>query len=156
MLEEQIIAVPEGRALWLDLNDIALMDTSFADAAIVTLQQRLIAGCYANRFFVLANANPTIIENLEGALARRRIKAPLLTVRPDPIRLIGHLERNLHEAWTLVAQERVARARELADLLGIEIGAAGMRLLKLSAARVLARCEEVTPAGRQHVYAVPV
>lgn len=156
LLEEALGVVAEGGTLALDLYDIMVMDASFADATIVSLQQGLIAGKYGDKFFLLVSPNETIVVNLEGALARRNLKQPLLISDSGHVSLLGHIERNLREAWDLVVSGRVTRARELADELGIEIGAASMRLHKLYVARLLARREEVIVSGRQHVYQSPL
>jgi hypothetical protein len=155
LLEDAIRAVPDGETLSLDLHDIVVMDASFADAAILSLQGQLIDGQYGDRFLILASPNDTVVFNLEGALARRKARAPLPVGDMGGLRLAGHLERNLHEAWDLVAGGVVTRARELADHLGLEIGAASMRLHKLYVARLLTRREESAPTGRQLVYRLP-
>ena len=155
LLQDALRAIPRGMTLTLDLREIAVMDTSFTDAAVLALHQELLAGQYGDRFLGLAHANPTVIENLEGALARRRVKTPILVRGHQGLQLVGHLERNLREAWFLVAASRVSRARELADHLGLDIGAASMRLHKLAAAKLLTRREESTASGRQHIYGLP-
>lgn len=156
ILEAAMSSVPLGVALRLDLRSVDVIDASFADAALVNFQQRLVSRLYGNRYLILQEPNATVIENLEGALARRRGKSPLLACDPTArLQVVGHLERNLRDTWAMVVQAGVFRARDLADRCGIEINAASMRLHKLATLRLLARDEESTLTGRQHAYRPP-
>ncbi len=85
-----------------------------------------------------------------------KAKVALLIRKEDQMRLIGHVEPNLMEAWQLVYEKSELTARELADQRGLEINTASMRLRKLYDARLLARREEITPDGRQHIYMLPI
>ena len=116
----------------------------------------LAQGKYGDRWMVLAEPSPATIDNLEGTIARRRAKVALLIRKEGQMRLIGHVEPNLIEAWQLVYERSELTARELADQLGLEINTASMRLRKLYDARLLARREEITPGGRQHIYMLPI
>ena len=154
-LEQELVKVPLGRALTLDFADVAVMDTSFGDEAVIELAIGLSEDQYEDRFLVLESPNPATIDNLEGAVARRSEKVALLINEGECVRIIGHIESNLQDAWELVRQEGKMTARQLADRLRLQITTASMRLHKLYKSRVLARYEEVTSAGRQHIYALP-
>jgi hypothetical protein len=155
MLEDELRQIPLGRALTLDFEGVAVMDTSFGDETVVELAAGLADDRYGDRFLLLQGPSPATVDNLEGALARRREKIALVAYQTNQVRIIGHLEPNLDEAWTLTCREREVTARRLADLLGLQINTASMRLHKLYRARLLARREEISPTGRQHVYAMP-
>jgi predicted transcriptional regulator len=156
MLEQVLKEVPPGQALILDFAGISVMDTSFADETVLELALGLAQGKYGDRWLILAEPSPATIDNLEGTIARRRAKVALLILKEGQLRLIGHVEPNLVEAWLFVHERSELTARELADQLGLEINTASTRLRKLYDARLLARHEEITHGGRQHIYALPL
>ena len=155
MLEKALLDVPTGQSLALDLDGVSVIDTSFADETLLELALGLIHGHYGDRFLVLDRPSPATIENLEGTIARRRAKVALPIREDGRMRLVGHVEPNLAEAWELAQQVGTLTARGLADRLGLEINTASMRLHKLYNARLLARREVITPSGRQHIYQLP-
>jgi predicted transcriptional regulator len=154
-LEDALKRVPPGQALVLDFAGVSVMDTSFADETVLELALGLSQDKYGDRWMVLEEPSPATIDNLEGTIARRKAKVALLIRKEGQMRLIGHVEPNLMEAWQLVYEKSELTARELADQLGLEINTASMRLRKLYDARLLARREEITPGGRQHSYTLP-
>ena len=156
MLEQALKELPPGQVLVLDFAGISVMDTSFADETVLELALGLSQDKYGDRWLVLAEPSPATIDNLEGTIARRKAKVALLIRKEGQMRLIGHVEPNLMEAWQLVCGRSELTTRELADQLGLEINTASMRLRKLYDARLLARREEITPGGRQHIYMLPV
>jgi predicted transcriptional regulator len=155
ILEQALIEVPQGQSLLLACADISVMDTSFADETVLELALGLAQNKYGECWLILEQPSPATIDNLEGTIARRKAKVALLVLLAEEIRLIGHIEPNLVEAWQLVCEKAELTARELADQLGLEINTASMRLRKLYDARLLARREEFTPGGRQHIYMLP-
>jgi DNA-binding transcriptional ArsR family regulator len=156
ILENALREVPTGQTLLLDFGGISVMDTSFADETILELALGLLQNKYGDRWMILEEPSPATIDNLEGTIARRKAKVALLIHKEGRALLIGHVEPNLLEAWQLVCQKIELTARELADQLGLEINTASMRLRKLYDARLLARREEITPGGRQHIYMLPI
>jgi len=155
-LEHALKEVPPSQALVLDFAGVSVMDTSFADETVLELALGLSQDKYGDRWMVLEEPSPATIDNLEGTIARRKAKVALLIRKEGQMRLIGHVEPNLMEAWQLVCERSELTARELADLLGLEINTASMRLHKLYDARLLARREEITSGGRQHIYMLPI
>jgi predicted transcriptional regulator len=155
-LEHALKEIPSGQTLVLDFVGVSVMDTSFADETVLELALGLSQGKYGDRWMVLEEPSPATIDNLEGTIARRKAKVALLIRKQGQVQLIGHVEPNLIEAWQLVCERTELTARELADQLGLEINTASMRLRKLYDARLLARCEEITFEGRQHIYMLPI
>lgn len=156
VLEQALLGVPEGRALTLSFAEVEVMATSFADETIVPLLQGLVEGRWGDRYLLLQDPTSDTLDSLEGTFARRReLKLAAVVLRDERPSILGHVERNLEETWHLVAERGALTARALADRLGLEISTASMRLSKLHGARLLARQEDVSPAGRQHVYALP-
>lgn len=155
ILEKELLEVPLGQTLILDFEGISVMDTSFADETVVQLAIGLTEERYGDRFLILQQPSPATVENIEGTILRRKEKVTLLVREKNGWELLGHLESNLAEAWNLALREDELTARYLADRLRLQINTASMRLHKLHKARLLARREEVTPAGRQHIYSLP-
>ena len=147
--------VPPGMALVLDSADVRVMDSSFADEALIELALGLVDGRYGDRFLVLANPTEATCENIEGTIARRKAKLALLIQSGDRAVILGHIEANLGETWRLVQTSGELTARDLADRLHLEINTASTRLLKLYQARLLARTDVMTSTGRQHIYTLP-
>jgi DNA-binding transcriptional ArsR family regulator len=154
-LEQALREVPSGDMLVLSFAGVSVMDTSFADETVLEVALGLIQDRYGDRWLILDQPGPATIDNLEGAIARRKVKVALLIREGDRVRLLGHLERNLVETWQFACEKAELTARELADHLGLEINTASMRLRKLYNARLLTRREEITPSGRQHIYMLP-
>ena len=154
-LEENLLLTPAGQALSLDFSDISVMDTSFADETLLELATGLIEGKYGDRFLILERPSPATIDNIEGTIARRRIKIALLVQQTDGMQLVGHIEPNLAEVWQMALPAVTLTARGLANQLGLQLNTASTRLHKLYNARLLARYEEITSAGRQHLYDIP-
>jgi hypothetical protein len=155
LLEHVLQDVPMGHALYLSFEGISVMDTSFADETVLKLALELVNQQYGDRFLILEYPSPATIDNLEGAIARRKAKIAMLTHDERNTRFIGHVEQNLQQAWQLVYDKGTLTARELANDLGLEINTASMRLRKLHEAHLIARTEEVTTSGRQHLYTLP-
>lgn len=155
LLEENLKRVDAGQALALDFDGISVMDTSFADETVLELALGLVAGRYGDRFLLLREPSAATVENIEGTLARRRSKVALLVRRRGGTEIVGEIEPNLADALQRTQQAGTLTARNLADELQLEINTASMRLHKLHKLHLLARDEEVSSAGRQHIYRLP-
>ncbi|MCA9330432.1 DUF4325 domain-containing protein [Candidatus Saccharibacteria bacterium] len=155
LLEEKLLQVSVGQALVLDFRGVSVMDTSFADETVLELAMGLNEGRYGDRFLILDSPSPATVDNIEGTIARRRVKIAMLVRDADGIRLVGHVEPNLAEVWKMTLHTTTLTARGLADQLGLQLNTASTRLHKLYNARLLARTEEITSAGRQHIYTLP-
>jgi predicted transcriptional regulator len=154
-LEQELQEVPTGHALILSFEGVRVMDTSFADETVLELALGLSLNKYGERLMLLDQPSPATLDNLEGTIARRRAKVALIIREGSELRLIGHVEANLQEAWRLISERNELTARDLANNLGLEINTASMRLHKLYDAKLLVRHEEVTSSGRQHIYLIP-
>jgi len=154
-LEQELREVPTGHALILSFEGVRVMDSSFAEETVLELTLGLTSNKYGDRMMILEQPSPATIDNLEGTIARRRAKVALLIRDGSEMRLIGHVEPNLHVTWQLISERSKLTARDLANDLGLEINTASMRLHKLYEAKLIARHEEVTSSGRQHIYILP-
>lgn len=156
LLEQKLRDVSPGHALILSFEGVSVMDTSFADETVLELALGLTNNKYGERLLILEDLSSATIDNVEGTIARRKAKVALVIREEDAVRLVGHVEPNLQETWKLIREKGALTARELADTLKLEINTASMRLRKLYDAHLLARREEVTSSGRQHIYMLPV
>lgn len=160
VIEKALLDTKDGESLTLEFDGISVMDTSFADETIVELLVRLTRGVYGDRFLILKDPSPATIDNLEGTIARRKakvgLKIALLILQNQQIKVVGHLEPNLFQAWKLAKVNAGITARQVSDMLKLEINTASTRLAKLYKLRLLSRNEELNASGRQHVYHVPI
>ncbi len=154
-IENALQKIKIGQALNIDFKDVSVMDTSFADETIVELAVRLVDGKYNDRFIILMDPSAATVDNLEGTIARRKAKVALLIKEEEHLKVTGHIEPNLAEAWDLVLSEGELTARSLSERLNLQINTASTRLHKLYKARLLTRHEEIISSGRQHVYEIP-
>jgi len=158
VLEQQLLSVPERRALVLSFAGVRIMTPSFADATIVALLRGLRDGRYGERFLILADPNEETLDSLAGTFERRlhrRLKLAVVLRSGGVDQLFGPVEQNLEEAWQIVAERGTLTTRELAERLGLELNTASMRLIKLHSLGLLARREVVGIPGRQHLYMLP-
>lgn len=143
--------------IYCDFNRITACDVSFADAFVISIQREMQK--YTNSLLIIENANQDILENLDGALALRNekddTKLNLLIVQYDGYHLLGKLEKNLQEAFSVLSDRHEITAREIAQRFEVEINSASNRLKKLFDARLIQRKELLDPNGRQHVYYLP-
>ena len=144
-----------GDYLDLDFNSIHLCDVSFIDEIIVKVQI-ILKGRECALF--ITNVAPGIKENLEAILALREIKGErnqILEFKDNRFAYVGTLEPNLNQAFNLLSQKVHLTARELAELLDIQINNASNRLKKLSDSGLVLRKEYIDSVGKQHFYSLP-
>src|SRR5947209_1376681 len=116
-LEQELREVPTGHALILSFEGVRVMDTSFADETVLELALGLSLNKYGDRVMLLEQPSPATLDNLEGTIARRRAKVALIIREGSELRLIGHVEPNLQEAWQLINERNELTARDLANNL---------------------------------------
>lgn len=153
LLEEAIRKVPVSEALVIDAKGILLIDGSFFDEAILTLFENLRNRKYGDRFIVLVNLSEDSRLNLEGAVARRKIKGAIPTIDSKGKWIfVGTLESNLAEAVKYLTAKGEVTARELADARRISINNASNRLRRLFEARLARRETSRSESGLYHRY----
>ena len=150
--EHELKQTPEGQTLILDGKDIILFDSSFFDEAILSLFVKLVGGEYGNRFLLLYDISDDSVVNIEGAIKRRNLKNAIPVKNRDQWRFVGTLEPNLEETARLLVRKKQLTARELADLLKIEINNASNRLRRLHELRLAKREELSSESGLYHQY----
>ncbi len=150
--EREMKQTPEGETLILDGKDIVLFDSSFFDEAILNLFVKLVGGEYGNRFLLLCDITDDSVDNVDGAIKRRNLKNAIPIKNSDQWRFVGALEPNLEETARFLVRKKQLTARELADLLKIEINNASNRLRRLHELRLAKREELSSESGLYHRY----
>jgi len=136
---------------------IEMCDVSFADEFIINLQKLVMS--VDNALLRIMDANDYVQENLEGALAIRnkkdRTKICLLIFSNNNYTILGDIEKNLKETFSVIIANYQITAREIAQKYDIEINSASNRLKKLFDLCLLQRKESIDEMGRQHLYYLP-
>ncbi len=148
MLEKEI----EGTVVALDFEGIGIIDYSCADEIMAKLIARLNSGEYGDKYIILKVSNLTQKENIEVALERKKLAA-LSFDGDNPFQVLGVLNAYLRDTLEYVFKKGKLSARELADLMNLEINTSSTRLLNLYKLHLVSRTEELLDErGRQFVY----
>jgi hypothetical protein len=141
-----------GGVLTLDFSGVGIIDFSCADECLAKLVLRLNAGEYGDKYLCLSGLGESQRENIQVALERKKLPALLLGGAAG-WECLGTLTPHLRETLRLVSERSGMSARELADLLGIELTAASTRLINLHRYRMVRRRERpMEEGGREFVY----
>jgi hypothetical protein len=149
---ERLRSLGQGGVLTLDFAEVGIIDFSCADECLAKLVLRLNAGEYGEKFLCLSGLGESQRENVQVALERKRL--PALVVGPGSSwECLGTLTPHLRETLRLVMERNGMSARELADLLGLELTAASTRLINLHRQRLVSRRERsMGEGGREFLY----
>lgn len=142
----------DGGMMTLDFGGVGIIDYSCADEFVAKLMTRLIAGEFGDKYLRLAGLNPSQRENVEVALERKRL--PTILVNPDRSwQCLGRIKPYLRETLDLVMKRERTSARELSDLLSLELNTSSTRLINLHHHRLVTRRERIiSEGGREYVY----
>jgi hypothetical protein len=152
-LSKVITQVSEGEPLLLKFPPEQLIDSSFADEAVVRLYEALCDGTYGERTLLLAGLTEDSVHNVNAAIHFRNLKLAILAV--DEVgswSLIGQLERSLRETLDMLATEKTMTAPQLSDKIGSAVNTASNRLKRLYDGRLIRREHEVSEKGLQYIY----
>lgn len=142
----------EGTVTTLDFEGVGIIDFSCADEFLAKLLTRLTAGEYGDKYLRLTGVNASQRENLEVALERKKLATILRT--DGSWSCVGSLKPYLRETLDIVMNREQLSARELSELLGIELNNSSTRLINLHRQRLVTRRERVMPeGGREFMYA---
>lgn len=149
--------------LVIDFSGIRVVDTSFADETVLRLLKELVEGKHGERFLCLLNPSESAIANLQGAIARKRLRLAFFALFPHgEWQCVGRydvsefpddqIEPLLQETLRLLVDKGALTARELALKEKIELNNASTRLKKLHVARLVRREEIISEEGKSYVY----
>jgi DNA-binding transcriptional ArsR family regulator len=163
LLEALVQDRADSDALVLDFEGIDIMDASFADEVFSTLA--LNRSRRINRYgcIILEALEDASLENLDMALSSRTVRETGLRNCVFPVhsrhfgtKLIGKSEGHVQSSFKLLMQHRCLTARELAELLNLDIAAASTRLKVLFDLGLATRTEEREGQVKQFIYSWPL
>lgn len=163
ILEAILTNLPDSQACVLDCVDVRILDASFADEvfgvlAVSRSRRQRQGGCV-----ILDKLEDANLDNLEMALASRTVREtglrncvmPTRTAR-EGIRLVGKCEAHVQHTFALLVKHRQLTARELAEILALDIAAASTRLKVLFDLGLATRLEERDGQVKQFIYTWPL
>jgi len=146
----------------LSFAGVEVMDASFADEVFGTLAARRARKDVSFGPVILVDANETCIENLKMALEtradrespeRERLRNCVLPVlKGDEMTLIGKFEDHVLQSFDLLSKHKTLTARDLADVLKLNLNAASTRLKTLADLGLALRTEIRDAQGKQFIY----
>jgi hypothetical protein len=163
VLEALMRDLADTNALLLDFDEVEIMDASFADEVFSTLAVNRSRRINRGGCVILEALESASLENLEMALSSRTVRETGLRncVLPTHNRrygtkLVGKSEGHVQTSFELLVQHRRMTARELADVLKLDIAAASTRLKVLFDLGLATRIEEREGQVKQFIYAWPL
>ncbi len=170
-LEKQVAGTDEATVFLLDFGKIGIIDYSCADEVIAKLVSRLVSGEYGDRYLVLIGLNDTQKENVEVALERKdlavmAVVSDAASASLPPLKgrtgvrvpqgkwmRLGSLNPYLTQTLNIVSERGRISAKELGEMLKLEINASSTRLINLHKKHLVVRTDEpLKEGGRQFVY----
>lgn len=149
-------------AIVLSFAGVEIMDASFADEVFGTLAVRRARKELSFGPIILVDANETCIENLKMALEtradrespeRERLRNCVLPMlKDDEMTLIGKFEDHVLQSFELLSKHKTLTARDLADVLKLNLNAASTRLKTLADLGLARRIEIRDAQGKQFIY----
>jgi len=153
------MAAAVDRCVILSFEGVEMMDASFADEVFASLaaergHRRPHPGCLA-----LKGLNSTSRDNLQLALLSRPTREPGLRNCVLPVfrgaadvEFVGKTEEHVRSTLEILRAKRQLTARELAEMLRLDIAAASTRLKVVFDLGLGCRRETRDPHGRVYVY----
>jgi hypothetical protein len=146
----------------LSFADVEVMDASFADEVFGTLAAQRARKDVSLSPVLLVDANETCIENLKMALETRvdrespeqeRLRNCVLPMlKGDEMTLIGKFEDHVLQSFELLSKHKTLTARDLSDVLKLNLNAASTRLKTLADLGLARRIEIRDAQGKQFIY----
>lgn len=153
MLYKQLNKLPRGQAVKLIFPRDQLIDTSFADEAILRLEQEYIDEKLGDGTLILQGLTDDSIHNINAAIYLQHLKMAFLVTTPEGNwNTIGSLEQSLSETLKLIAENDRLTAPVLAQMLNLAINSASNRLKRLYDLRLVRREYEISENGLQYIY----
>lgn len=162
LLEDVIGRMADDMVVVLDFAGIDLMDASFANEVFGTIaaaraRRKMIGGR-----LVLSSLFGASLENLEMALLSRpqiesglRNCVALVLTNTEQLELVGKVEGHVAQTFEVLQSRKQLTARELADELKLDIGAASTRLKVLHDLGLVVRIELRDEQGKLFSYQLP-
>ena len=163
VLEALLSSLSDSQACVLEYSDLQIMDASFADEVFGALAVSHARRQRRGECLILDGVTSSNFDNLEMALMSRTVREAGLRNCVLPVRdtqreiaLAGKSEAHVHQTFQLLVQQKQLTARELADILTLDIAAASTRLKVLFDLGLATRIEERDGQVKQFVYMWPL
>lgn len=143
-VEEALEKLRPGEVLGIDLDNIEVMDFSFASEVFGKLISRLPTE-YRDRYLVLLNVDDYVEENLDAALNSLELAA--LILRDSDWKIIGKFSEAHVTTLKALAKTKTATAPQIAEALNISLTACNNRLRKLSDLVLIRKERFSSPTG---------
>lgn len=166
LLKPRLAEMPEG-VMVVDFAGVEIMDGSFLDEVFGTLAAHHTQHVPPNRCLLLRGLSETGMDNLQMVLRSRPEREERKTgikihncalpalLPTGQIELIGPVQGHIQETVELLRAHQTLTARQLADLLDLDIHAASTRLKVPFDLGLALREEEAEPHGKQYRYRWP-
>ena len=162
VLDTELSKLPAETIIVLDFDGVEIMDASFVDEVFSTLAARHSKRTGLQSCLLLRMLSPHLLENLEITLSSRpqrksglrNCALPFINAEGE-IRLVGKAEGHVRETFDLLCVRRCLCPRDVADVFGLEVHAASVRLKALYDLRLATRTEEPELHGKQFIYYWP-
>ena len=156
---QQTLSESGQDCLVLNFAGVHMMDGSFADEVFAALAAARSRRAAPSRCLILRQLDLTSYDNLVLAVTSRPVRERGLRNCVIPVvngeggvELLGKAEDHVRETFETLRQRRQLTARELADIQGLDVGAASTRLKVLFDLGLACRHEERDERGRLYVY----
>ncbi len=146
-LLREFAGLPIGGVLVIDLAGLEVLSGSFSDEAIVEAAAWLLEEGPPQRYLWVSAPSFETAEDLGERLTARRLALLALVGRDMVPRVLGRLPPYLLDAWKLVQERGALTSRELAELLGVSVQGAAVRLAELGRLRLVSLERETRAMG---------
>ena len=146
----------------LSFVGVEVIDASFADEVFGTLAAQRARKESKIHPVILTGLNQTCVENLRMALETRIEREPetlerlrncvLPLLDEEDLKLIGQFEDHVSKSFSLLSTHHSLTARDLADVLQLNVNAASTRLKTLTDLGLAFRTEVRDSVGKQYIY----
>ncbi len=150
-VEKDIVNEGDRDIIALDFSGIGVIDYSCADEIVSKLISRLLSGEYGDKYILLTGLRENQKENIEVALERKGL-AVIAEMGNGRRVLLGSLNNYLKETLNLILKRETITAKEVSEILKIELNTSGTRLLNLHKKRLVKRTDEILNGGRIWTY----
>ena len=146
-IEAQVKNMPYGNVLILSLDDMEMMDFSFADEAIALTYQRLISNEYGDKYIIIKGSNPDVLESVDVALQKRGLSA--LVVQDGRWKCIGLKKPDLMDILKTIIEKKEISTPKLTESLGENMTAQNCnnKVMELARLKLIKREKINNPVG---------
>ena len=152
-LLDEISRLPRRSLLVLECAKTMFMDFSWADEVVVSLVEAAQDSTKIERFVVIRNAAPSVVESVDVALNRRGLACVHVSSRGE-LQILGALSPVLRETFMQALELRQISAQDLPGDLSPSTKSNRLRDLESKGLLYRVGIENVDGGGRRFLYEV--